>query len=161
MASFPGDDLTFLSDSMLKKLAKYLRALGFDTAFNKFARDQELLRIIREQKRVILTRDQALYEQAPEGYGCYLNSQQTGEQLRQLAERYPITLSESRFLTRCLECNTLVVKIPKASVEEKVPPRVFEHHATFNYCPVCDRIYWHGGHVERLRDKLMQILELE
>lgn len=158
MVNYPGEDLTFLADSMLKKLAKYLRALGYDTGFKQSAKDKTLLHLAIKQNRVLLTRDRALYGQIPELYGCYLKSQHTETQLRQLVQLYSVAFRESHFLTRCLECNTVVEKISKSSVEKRVPSRVYEYHDEFYYCPVCDQIYWYGGHVKRLRKKLVQIL---
>ena len=60
MLDYPGDDLTFTADVMLKRLAKYLRALGYDTYFNENLTDPELLERTVQDARVLLTRDSAL-----------------------------------------------------------------------------------------------------
>jgi len=159
MVEYPGEELTFLADSMLKKLAKYLRALGYDTVFHQSAKDKALLQQAMTQNRVLLTRDKALYNQLPETYGYYLESQHTERQLLQLAEVYCISLRETDFLTRCLECNTIVEEIPKPSVKNRVPQRVYEYHDGYKFCPFCKQIFWQGGHVERLREKLERIFQ--
>ncbi|HZD03737.1 MAG TPA: Mut7-C RNAse domain-containing protein [Longimicrobiales bacterium] len=47
----------FLADAMLGRLARWLRTLGFDTAFDDAIADDELIRRAVRESRVILTRD--------------------------------------------------------------------------------------------------------
>lgn len=161
MPDAPGATLSFIADTMLKKLAKYLRALGYDTFFDEAAGDQELLRIALDEDRILLTRDRALFEDAPDAYAFYLRPQLTENQLKQLAQQYPIDFDESRFLTRCLECNTPIEQIEKSTVRGDVPVRVYKYRENFYHCTVCDQIFWRGDHVKRLRKKLLRILEAE
>ncbi len=161
MPEYPGATVSFLADTMLKKLAKYLRALGYDTCFDESADDQELLRIARDEDRVLLTRDRDLFENTPDEYGFYLTPQLTENQLKQLMQHYPIHFDESRFLTRCLECNTPIKEIEKSMVRGEVPARVFKYRENFYYCSACDQVFWRGDHVNRLRKKLLRILGSE
>jgi uncharacterized protein with PIN domain len=50
----------FVADAMLGRLARWLRLLGFDTAWVQDVSDGELVRRAIEEGRVILTRDRAL-----------------------------------------------------------------------------------------------------
>ncbi len=45
-------------------------------------------------------------------------------------------------------------KIEKEQVKNRVPENIFHHFSVFYYCPHCQRIYWEGGHVKRLINKL-------
>jgi uncharacterized protein with PIN domain len=47
----------FVADSMLGRLAKWLRALGFDVLYHPFADDHEVVAWARERGAVVLTRD--------------------------------------------------------------------------------------------------------
>lgn len=49
-----------LADGMLGKLAKWLRLLGYDTAYENDAPDHELARRARAEGRILLTRDREL-----------------------------------------------------------------------------------------------------
>ena len=53
---------TFIADAMLGRLARWMRFLGFDTLYFHDIKDSRLIRIAREQDRVILTRDTRLVQ---------------------------------------------------------------------------------------------------
>jgi len=161
MTDYPGDSLRFVADLMLKKLAKYLRALGYDTTFSENFDDPELLEIASREDRILLTRDRALYEMAPAGYAFLITPQIPERQLSQVAESYPISFDSSRFLVRCLECNTPLQPAPKKDVKGRVPRRVFHHRDEFFYCPFCDQVFWRGDHARRMRKKLRHLLGQE
>lgn len=50
-------DIKFVADVMVGKLARWLRMLGFDTAYSNKFEDDELLRIAQSEARILLTRD--------------------------------------------------------------------------------------------------------
>jgi uncharacterized protein with PIN domain len=52
--------LRFVADAMLGRLARWMRFLGFDTLYYRDISDSRLIRIAREQNRLILTRDTRL-----------------------------------------------------------------------------------------------------
>jgi uncharacterized protein len=58
--------------------------------------------------------------------------------------------------TRCLECNLLVVPVPKTEVEGSVPPDVFKSAQEFRKCPGCGKIFWEGSHIKRMMKRLEQ-----
>jgi uncharacterized protein with PIN domain len=50
-------EIRFVADTMLGRLAKWLRILGYDTVYPGQETDQRLARIAAEEGRVLLTRD--------------------------------------------------------------------------------------------------------
>ena len=50
----------FFADAMLGTLARWLRILGFDTSYEKFIDDNELIECCTLEGRVALTRDRRL-----------------------------------------------------------------------------------------------------
>ena len=56
--------MKFLADSMLGKLARWLRMLGHDVTYNVELDDNVLLEVAKKENRVLLTRDLELYQRA-------------------------------------------------------------------------------------------------
>ena len=51
------EEIKFLADRMLGKLVKWLRILGYDTAYPSFSDDSSLILTARQEGRILLTRD--------------------------------------------------------------------------------------------------------
>ncbi len=142
--------MRFLCDAMLGRLAHWLRLLGYDAVYSA-ADDHELARQARAEDRVLLTRDTLLAERR--GIRALLiTSDAPDDQLRQVIQEFG--LSQTRALSRCPKCNTLLREIQKPAVQDRVPPYVYEHHTAFQECPGCGRIYWQGSHWQRIQDRL-------
>ncbi len=56
--------MKFLADSMLGKMARWLRMLGHDVTYNVPFGDNELLEVAKKENRVLLTKDLELYQRA-------------------------------------------------------------------------------------------------
>ncbi len=138
---------------MLGKLAKYLRFMGYDTFYPPSSMsDEEIIRIGREEGRVIITRDREL---AHLGNGVFVESDNYEEQLRFMIKKF--NLSTENMLSRCSICNTPLVQVPKEKVRDKVPEYVYEHTNEFYLCPNCGKIYWYGTHTERIEEIIKRI----
>ncbi|MBS1271469.1 MAG: hypothetical protein MAGBODY4_00600 [Candidatus Marinimicrobia bacterium] len=144
---------------MLKKLAKYLRALGYDTIFDENLSDQDLQDISVKENRMLLTRDGALENDTPDSHVIYVKPIEPEDQLAFLASKLPLTFEEQVFMTRCLECNSALQTLQRSELTKRVPTRVYRRHDTFYRCPTCKQIFWHGDHVKRLHAKLTRLLE--
>jgi uncharacterized protein with PIN domain len=143
--------MKFIVDGMLGRLAKWLRILGYDTAFSPNLDDNQLVRLARAEGRLLLTRDRGLARRR--GVQCLLiESHHLEEQLDQILAELPLT-GEHPF-SRCPVCNTPLQKVEKPELEGRVPPHIFRTHNDFSLCPNCDKIYWPGTHWARMREKL-------
>jgi uncharacterized protein with PIN domain len=79
------EPIRLLVDGMLGTLAKWLRLLGYDTAYDNVASDAELARQARAEGRVLLTRDRELSKRR--GLRTLLiESQVLEEQVREVQE---------------------------------------------------------------------------
>jgi uncharacterized protein with PIN domain len=147
----------FIADAMLGQLARWLRILGFDCAYDSSIDDQELVRRAVAEDRIILSRDRSL----PEDWwvaGIHLiGSEELREQLREIVRSFDLAGSV-RLFSRCSECNHPLREARKADLSERVPPHALSAHDSFLECPSCQRVYWEGSHTERIRRVVDEVL---
>jgi uncharacterized protein with PIN domain len=146
----------FMVDAMLGGLARWLRILGYDTAFDPHISDEELVRRSLTEGRHILTRDRKLPEEWRVEGCTMLKGEDSEGQLREVFERFGLEVGE-RLFSRCTLCNTLLDPLPREEAFERVPGRVFEEHETFSHCRECDQVFWEGSHTERMRVRLREM----
>src|SRR5213593_2834768 len=82
--SVPDYPMKFIADVMVGKLARWLRVLGFDTAYSNQYDDDEIIRRANADHRVILTRDTRLVARKHNGRCLLIDSGDYREQLRQI-----------------------------------------------------------------------------
>jgi uncharacterized protein with PIN domain len=144
----------FAADGMLGRLAKDLRMLGYDVAYDPFVEDRELIRQARAENRVLLTRDTGILRRRDLPSHLFVQSDHVGEQLTQVASEFGFKLDRRAAFTRCMVCNTELEEATRETVRDEVPPYVYATQPQFARCPGCGRIYWRGTHVEHMKRKL-------
>lgn len=148
--------LAFIADAMLGRLARWLRILGYDTAYEKVITDEALIeRAVREQ-RWLLTRDRRLtLRKLLRGRHTLIISDHLEEQLRQLRDELhlPLDLRVDRGY-RCADCNVVLISISPEVAVPLVPPFVARHYKMFLQCPRCRKVFWPGTHWEHILDRL-------
>lgn len=147
----------FMVDAMLGALARWLRVLGCDAAYDPAIADEELVRRSLEEGRHILTRDRLIPEEWRVSSCTVLSSDDPEAQLREVAEKFALD-ADSGLFSRCTVCNARLEAVPPARVRDRVPSRVLELHDAFWWCPQCDRVYWEGSHTRRMRERVKKTL---
>ena len=147
----------FLADCNVGRLARWLRALGYDASYHARIGDAELVREAAAENRVVLTRDRDLTRRRVIQSGLVrailIRDDDVTQQLRQVFAELGLELKEA--LTRCIECNSeLETRLP-AAVAERVPPYVRQTQTRYSECPDCGRIYWAGTHWQHMREVLL------
>jgi uncharacterized protein len=146
----------FLADSNVGRLARWLRAYGYDAVYAPQLDDRQLIARALAEARVLLTRDADLTQRRVVARGTVravlLGSDRVADQLRQVVGE--LGLAGGRQLTRCLECNVELEPRPKAAVSDRLPPHVRATQTRFSECPKCHRVYWPGTHWARMRERL-------
>jgi uncharacterized protein len=144
----------FVCDVHLGKLARHLRMVGFDTVWRDDLADPELLKISAEENRVLLTRDRALHELADPARRHYVQAIEPGRQLVETLTAFSLVervRGGRDFLSRCMECNSLILPAKPHQVADRVPGELMLRHDRFYLCPRCERVYWEGSHFDRMR----------
>ena len=143
-------------DANVGPLAKWLRVTGYDTAFIRDVDDNELLRVAREQGRIVVTRDQYIMLRRVVTSGqvraVLVRSDDFRKQMRELAEA--LGLGFHGGFSLCIECNRQLEEISKESVRERVPPFVYDTQDQFLVCPDCRKLYWRGTHWRNMTQEL-------
>ena len=147
---------TFVADGHLGRLARNLRLLGFDVAYDPQADDRQLLRVMERENRALLTRDRRLLMHAIVKTGYYPRSQNADEQTIEVTRRFNLLDSIAPF-TRCLRCNGLLRNVSKAEIVERLEPLTNIYYEQFQRCTDCEQIYWRGSHFSKLKERLEKI----
>lgn len=147
---------SFFCDSMLFRLAKYLRFSGIDCAFLKDANDDFLLKECQRSGRILVTLDRELIKRFKKRKLRYFepSSFEPKMQFKEVLQNFDIKESNPK---RCLECNAKVIKIEKEKIEGLVPQFTFKTHNDFFVCPSCSKITWGGTHLERFKKEVLEI----
>ena len=153
----PGAPLRFLLDVHLGTLARRLRLLGVDTAYESTdIGDPALAARSAAEKRVMLSRDRGLLRRRELWAGGYVYSTRPEEQLRDVLDRFR---PELRPWTRCTACNGLLKEATKEEVANQLRGGTQRTYDVFAQCRECGRAYWKGAHHEQLVDIVERALE--
>lgn len=150
-------DERFIADTMLGKLAKWLRVMGIDVVYDPRFLARQLLRCAEQEGRILLTRDHRLVQRRGTARRLLIESDYYHEQVRQVVQTFGLERPMQAF-TRCLQCNTPLCEVAKQAVAGKVPPYVYAVHVEFKRCSTCDQLYWGGTHRDNMRRQLRVML---
>jgi hypothetical protein len=145
----------FLADAMLGRLARWLRVIGCDTAYDPTAHDPALVERARNEDRILLTRDRPLVVELRPDRALFIVADRPLEQLRQVVTDVDLGAPGELF-TRCLVCNTELRPATQAEWATLVPLEARALPGPMRRCPTCGRVYWPGSHARRMRAALMR-----
>ncbi|KOG35098.1 Mut7-C RNAse domain-containing protein [Streptomyces wedmorensis] len=144
----PGAPLRFLLDVHLGTLARRLRLLGVDAAYeSEDIGDPALATLSARERRVMLSRDRGLLRRRELWAGAYVYSDRPDDQLRDVLERFAPPLAP---WTRCTACNGELTDTDKDAVRERLEQGTEKTYDVFAQCGACGRVYWRGAHHARL-----------
>lgn len=150
--------MKFIVDDMLGKLAKWLRILGYDALYCRTQNDYDLIEIAQKEGRILLTRDIQLSKNwiVPT---LLIKDEVIEDQLKQVIQRFNLEMEEHLF-SRCPICNTLLIKIEKDEIKDKLPEFVYQSYNEFWTCTTCNRYYWTGSHWMNIKTKIKKLKEI-
>ncbi|WP_103564722.1 Mut7-C RNAse domain-containing protein [Actinomadura rubteroloni] len=143
-----GEDApSFLLDVHLGTLARRMRLLGLDTAYDNDCDDPSLVRWASAERRVLLTQDRGLLRRRALWFGAYVRGSRPDDQLDDVLDRFAPIL---RPWTRCTACNGPLVPVDAADVADALEEGTRRTQTAYGRCAACGRIYWRGAHGEHL-----------
>jgi len=145
----------FIVDAMLGNLAKKLRIVGYDSKYFSSIEDDKLISIAKNEKRIILTKDEQLTKIA-EKQNIEFVLIRGNDELQQIAQingkikldRFEIDTNNSR----CIACNGNLQPVEKYRIIGKIPEGVLEREKFFWMCDSCKKIFWQGTHFKKLQE---------
>jgi len=149
----------FVVDVNVGRLAKWLRVMGYDAPVPSVAEDNNLVRLALREGRIMITKDSKLMERRVVTSGqlkaVLIRHDDLKSQLQQVVEA--LGLKDHKKFSRCIRCSLVLIPVPKASVEARVPPYVYETQEVFMACPGCHRLYWRGTHWANMAHDLVEL----
>jgi len=153
----PLQDIAFVVDVNVGRLAKYLRMAGFDTLYNYRWDDKKIVDVLEHANRIVLSRDLGLLKRKQVEFGRYVRTDKPVEQLEEIVALFGLTQGIRPF-TRCLDCNLLLEPVDKNEILSRLEPLTVKYYTTFSICRACNKIYWPGSHRDRM-EKLLLTME--
>ncbi|MBI1200204.1 MAG: hypothetical protein GC203_20285 [Phenylobacterium sp.] len=146
--------MRFLCDEMLVRLARLLRAAGYDTYLAADGEpDAELIRAARREGRILLTRDKRLAAAAEES--VLIGGWGVDAEAHSLSRAVVMDWTFAPF-TRCMMDNAHLRDADAAEIAA-LPARARGLPGPFRTCPACGRAYWPGSHVRRMEARLQRL----
>jgi len=147
--------MKFLCDQMLSGLGKWLRTAGYDTIIvENNLEDRKILELALQENRILLTRDRHFLEmQAPEKTVLFITGNSIQECVGELNREFKFNWLYAPF-SRCLICNTLLVKSDDPRILNQAPEDVRAASHDFWYCKQCNKVYWLGSHTDHMLEQL-------
>jgi uncharacterized protein with PIN domain len=139
---------------MLGTLAKWLRLMGFDTAYAGSISDGELKRFALSEKRVILTRDRELSGNK-DVEAVFVESDDLDTQLIGTIRSLSLMIEEP--MSRCSSCNGLFEEIDHDEAEGAIPEDILDGQGPIFRCRDCGKHYWQGSHWEGILERIERI----
>ena len=151
-------ELKFIADRMLGKLAKWLRIMGFDTLYDPRIEEKDLMNLAEKEGRVVLTRNQKFGRKRYRASLIFVENNDPGLQAKEVISRLNLTISRSTLLKRCLKCNHKLKAMLREKAADEVPEYIFRVHQEFFLCPQCRKIFWAGTHHENMAREITRYL---
>lgn len=151
------DPPRFLLDVHLGALARRLRLLGLDTAYEADATDPRLVERAEHEKRVLLSRDRGLLSRSALSEGALVRGSRTPEQVQEVLRRFEPPL---RPWSRCVRCNGLLRPVKAEAVAAQLQAGTRRSYRAFSRCGGCGQVYWRGAHSGPLEAVVRQAQEV-
>jgi len=152
----------FFVDAMLGNIAKKLRIMGFDCRYDSQIEDKDLINDANKENRIIISRDVNMVKQSSK-FGIksvLLEEEEEFDQLCEIIRKLDLkNIGVSGNNARCPKCNFKTESIEKKSIYNRIPLGVKQKNERFWICRNCDKIFWEGSHMIKLKKLVRELNE--
>ena len=148
----------FAADVHLGRLARYLRALGFDTVYDNTLDDAALAHLSAAEARILLTRDKGLLKRSEVTRGYWLRHTDPRQQIAEVVAALQLGPAARPF-ARCIRCNGLLEQVAERAFRQQLPAGLRGRYARISRCAGCGQLYWPGSHYDRMAALIGEILQ--
>jgi uncharacterized protein len=153
-------NLRFICDGGLGGLARWLRAAGYDAAWDPEKHDAEIVRQAARENAALLTTDSLLMErrvvQRGQVRAYWLPpTLSIPEQLQLVFREFDLQPRPPR----CMKCGGEVARVEKESVRDRIPPRTYRWLDEYFICQRCGQLFWHGTHWRRIQERIASLAQ--
>jgi len=145
---------TFLVDSMLGKLAKWLRVMGFDAHYQPVYKLGEIDKL-HSGGRLLLTRNSAITSLFRPS--LLINADRIKHQLYEVKDKGFLPIDKGKWFSRCLSCNIPLMTVSPKSTHSDIPEYILMRSNTgISHCPSCNRCFWKGSHRKKMINQITE-----
>ncbi len=149
--------MRFIADRTLGKLARKLRALGFDAAYWGGGTLEGAAKAAAAENRILLTRSRKAPQTPAVPQILVIDSDHPREQVEEVLAKLDLAPAPEKYFSRCIMCNEELHPISKEETEGRVPDFIYRSYDSFHICPRCRRIYWPGTHLKKMEEEVENI----
>ena len=144
----------FYADSMLGKLTRWLRLMGFSVEYaTSDLSDDEIISHCTKNHLFLLTRDRELSLRYRESF--YMESDIYLEQLKDFTAVF--RPDPELYFTLCPICNGSLIKTKIEDYTGNLPTGVRLLQKRVFVCKDCGKVYWEGSHFDAILKKINEI----
>jgi len=142
---------------MLGRLARWLRAAGYDATWHDGINDGDLVRLGHAEQRLVLSSDDDIFAYAlvRDGIVSALfvpRGLSVQAQLTHVLRERGLSLREPR----CMSCGGELVELSKEEAAARVPPLSLARQDCYWACVRCAKAFWHGSHWIKIAERLRE-----
>jgi hypothetical protein len=154
----------FVADVMLKDIARWLRMMNMQVIYaGDFAEDDdEITKMAAKNNAILLTKDVEMFEKAKSYCRAeLLKSNDPTEILAQLVKKFNLKFDSRKIAKICPDCGDRLIRVQKSGIKARVFPKTYKFNKIFWECEnkKCGKIYWKGGHFEKIIETLKKVKE--
>ncbi|MEM0157862.1 MAG: Mut7-C RNAse domain-containing protein [Thermoplasmataceae archaeon] len=148
--------MRFFADSMLGKMCRWLRLMGFDVGYaTSDLTDDTIIEVCSGEDLILITRDRELSIRYKNS--MYITSDRYEDQLREFLARF--TPDENLYFTRCPLCNGILRVTDDPNIMATLPPGVKKMQSRVYVCNNCGKVYWEGTHYASIKKEIETIVD--
>ncbi len=152
--------MRLVADSMLSKLARWLRLGGISIENAPCGDDKEIISFVKRRRAILLTADEQLANRSRKrGFRVLLVREKDLEhQLAHVISTLGLKVNVPGMI--CPICNGKLASIGKKNVKGLVPENAYKKHRKFYKCEKCGKVYWEGTHWKKIRERYKKVLKI-